>query len=70
MGAYTVRMDDRTVGPLSVYRYQRVCFWLDPGSLVFGEGAYVAPEGSSRGARGMRSTLEAVVISFGSPRWW
>jgi hypothetical protein len=70
MGADAACVDDRVVGPLSVHRCKRVCIWLDPGSLVFGEGADVAPEGSARDSRGTRATLEAVVFSFGSPRWW
>jgi hypothetical protein len=49
-GLDTARVDDRAVGPLSIHRYRRVFIWLDPGSLVFGEGADAVPEGSTRGA--------------------
>jgi hypothetical protein len=55
MGAYTACADDHTIGPFSVHRYRRVCFWLDPGSLVFREGVDVVPEGSARGAWGTRA---------------
>jgi hypothetical protein len=70
MGDYTACTDDRTVGPLSVHRCRGVCIWLNPGSLVFGEGADAVPTGSTRGAWGMRATIEVVVYSFGSPQWW
>jgi hypothetical protein len=66
----TACTDDRAVGSLSVYRYKRVCVRLDPGSLVFGEGADAAPEGSTRGTWGTRAAIEEVVHSFGFPRWW
>ena len=70
MGAYAACVDDRAVGPLSVYRYRRVCFRLDPGSLVLGEGVDATPKGSIRGTQGMRAVLEAVVDSFGLPQQW
>jgi hypothetical protein len=55
---------------MSVDRYRGVCVWLHPGGLFLGEGADVVPEGATRGTRGTRAALEAVVISFGSPWWW
>jgi hypothetical protein len=70
MGAYVACTNDRAVGPLLVHRYMRVCVWLDPGSLVFGEGVDAVPEGSTRGAWGMRAAIEVVVCSFGLPWWW
>jgi hypothetical protein len=48
----------------------RFFFWVYPGSLVFGEGAHVAPESSTRDVGGTRAAIEAVVYSFGLPRWW
>jgi hypothetical protein len=70
LGFDTSHTDDSTFGPLSVHRYWGVCVRLYPGSLVSGEGADATPEGSTGGARGARDLLEAMVISFGSPRWW
>jgi hypothetical protein len=70
MGVDTARADDHAVGLLSIHRYRRVFFWLDPGSLVSGEGADAEPMGSSRGTWGMRASIEVVVHDFGSPRWW
>jgi hypothetical protein len=70
MGVDSTCVDDRAVGSMSIHRYRRVHVRLDPGSLVFGEGADAAPAGSSRGAWGMRAMIEAVVCSFGLPRWW
>jgi hypothetical protein len=69
-GAYSSCVDDRVVGSMSIHRYRRVHVRLDPGSLVLGEGVDATPKGTTRGARGTRATLEAVVCSFGSPRWW
>ena len=70
MGTDATCVDACAVGPLSVHRYRRVCIWLNRGSLIFGEGADAVPEGSARDARGTSAVLEAVVFSFGSPRWW
>jgi hypothetical protein len=70
VGTDTACTDDSVVGLLSVHKYRRVLFWVYPGSLVFGEGAHVAPECSTRDVRGMRVVIEAVDYSFGSPWWW
>ena len=70
MGADVTCADDRVVGSMSVHRYRRVRIWFYLGSLVFGEGVDVVPEGSTRGAWGTRVATEVVVCSFGSPRWW
>jgi hypothetical protein len=47
-----------------------VCIWLHSGSLFFGESADAVPEGATRGTKGTRAALEAVVSDFGSPQWW
>jgi hypothetical protein len=70
LGADPTCADDCAVGPLSVHRQRGVCLWIHPGGLLLGEGANVAPEGASRGTRGTRAMLEAVVTDFGLPRRW
>jgi hypothetical protein len=66
----TACADDSAVGPLSVHRYRRVHFWVYLGSLVFGEGVDAAPKSSAGDVGGTRAAIEAVVYSFGLPRWW
>jgi hypothetical protein len=70
MGTDAACVDDRVVGSVSVHRCRRVHLWVDPSSLVFGEGVDVVPEGFAGDVGGTRATFEAVVFSFGSPRWW
>ena len=70
MGTDATCTNSSAVGSLSVHRCRRVCIWVDPSGMVLGEGADVAPEGVIGDAGGTRATIEAVVYSFGSPRWW